>query len=93
MGSIHLISVPYAAICMAYVYAFSMFRILRQAIPAGSPHMMFLNFLFFSESQVIIYQNHMDPVFMSGISGNEELAADGIGGFAVHAGTCLCAGR
>ena len=38
-----------------------------------------------SESQIFIYQNDMDPVFMTGKSGNEELTADGIRGFAVNA--------
>ncbi len=30
------------------------------------------------QSQCVIYQNHMDSVFMSGISGDQELTADGI---------------
>ena len=37
------------------------------------------------KSQRIIYQNHMDSVFMSGISGDQELTADGIRRFAVKA--------
>ena len=37
------------------------------------------------KSQRIIYQNHMDSVFMSGISGDQKLTANGIRGFAVKA--------
>ena len=35
----------------------------------------------------------MNPSGMLGIARDQELAADGVGGLAVHAGSCLGAGR
>ena len=42
-------------------------------------------YLIWLHPKCVIYQNHMDSVFMSGISGDQELTADGIRGFAVKA--------
>jgi len=38
-----------------------------------------------SISKCVVYQYHMDPVFVSGVSCNKELAADSVRGFAVKA--------
>lgn len=42
-------------------------------------------YLIWLHPKCVIYQNNMDSVFMSGISGDQELTADGIRGFAVKA--------
>ena len=45
-----------------------------------------------SEPKIIIHKDDMDPVLMAGKSGDKELAADGIRGFAVNAGAGLDTG-
>ena len=45
------------------------------------------------ESQLLIHQNYMDSAYMSGVSGDHELAADGIRRLAVEAFSGLLAGR
>jgi hypothetical protein len=47
----------------------------------------------FSESQRIIHKNDVDSSGMPGKAGDQELAADGIRGFAVHARSRLRTGR
>ena len=42
-------------------------------------------YLIWLHPKCVIYQNHMDSVFMSGISGDQKLTADGIRRFAVKA--------
>ena len=49
-------------------------------------------FPFSSESEVIINQYHADPSLMSRVSRDKDLAAYGIGRFAVHARARLRAG-
>ncbi len=44
------------------------------------------------KAQIVIDQNYMDTVFVPGIAGNEHLAADGIRGLAIGAGTGFPAG-
>ena len=44
------------------------------------------------ESQLLIHQNYMDSVYMSGVSGDQELAADGILRLAVEAFSGFFAG-
>ena len=46
-----------------------------------------------SESQVVVHKDHMDPSGVSGKARYQELTADRVRRLAVHAGTCLRAGR
>ena len=44
-----------------------------------------------SISKCVVNENHVDSVGMSGESGDQKLAADGIHGFAVKAFACFSA--
>ena len=47
--------------------------------------------VFKSISKCVVNEDHVDSVGMSGESGDQELAADGIHGFAVKAFACFSA--
>ena len=41
------------------------------------------------KSQAVVYKDYMYPVLVPGKTGNQNLAAYGVGGLAVHAGACF----